>query len=299
MLLKEINRYVWDGNVLIHEWKYKLKDRPKLVIDGDDLVYDKQEPIDNLIAWIYEDGSFVPSAKIIGGNNFSIVSDYMGRPVQAYNELGNLVWETDYDIYGDLINSKGDRSFIPFRQLGQYEDIETSLYYNRFRYYSPETGLYLTQDPIRLFGGNRLYSYVHDSNAWVDPLGLIKAPSSVPNSSGVYTLTNPTTGEAYVGSGLDANSRMSDTSHTKAQSMLSHPDTKVDFTPVDLGDAKDWKSQNRILRHFEQQEFENVKNTGQYDMLNSNNPEAAIKKTRNAGIVKDKKASKGLKIKCK
>lgn len=167
---------------------------------------------------------------------------------------------------------------MPFRQMGQYEDVEIGLYYNRHRYYSSETGLYLSQDPIGLDGGGAFYAYVHDSNGWIDPFGLVKAPSTVPNSSGVYTLTNATTGEAYVGSGLNANSRMSDTSHTKAQSMLSHPDTKVAFTPVDLGDAEDWKSQNRILRHFEQQEYESIKNTGQYEMLNSNNPEASVKK---------------------
>ncbi|MCC9020628.1 RHS repeat-associated core domain-containing protein [Flavobacterium sp. F-126] len=195
-------------------------------------------------------------------------------------------------------NLRGDRGFIPFRQLGQYEDIEIGLYYNRYRYYSFDTGVYISQDPIGLDGGDAFYSYVYDSNSWVDPFGLVKAPSTVPTSSGVYTLTNSTTGEAYVGSGLNANSRMSDTSHTKAQSMLSHPDTKVAFTPVDLGDADDWRSQNRILRHFEQQEYESVKNTGQYEMLNSNNPEASSKKTRNAGIVKDKKASKKVKISC-
>ena len=196
-------------------------------------------------------------------------------------------------------NLRGERSFIPFRQLGQYEDVETGLYYNRFRYYNPDSGGYISQDPIGLAGNNpNFYAYVNDSNSYVDIFGLVKAPSTVPNSSGVYTLTNATTGEAYVGSGLDANSRMSDTSHTKAQSLLSHPDTKVQFTPVDLGDAKDWQSQNRILRHFEQQEFEHVKSTGQFEMLNSNNPEASVKKTRNAGIVTDKKASKGVKIKC-
>ena len=59
------------------------------------------------------------------------------------------------------------------RQLGQYEDVETGLYYNRFRYYNPETGLYISQDPIRLAGNNpNFYAYVHDSNAWVDPFGL-------------------------------------------------------------------------------------------------------------------------------
>ncbi|WKL47794.1 RHS repeat-associated core domain-containing protein [Flavobacterium pectinovorum] len=187
---KEINRYVWDGNVLLHEWKYDLKERPKLVVvDEDNLVYDKPEPIENLITWVYEGGSFVPSAKIVGNNKFSIINDYIGRPIQAYSEEGNLVWETDYDIYGDLRNLKGDRSFIPFRQLGQYEDIETSLYYNRFRYYNPETGIYLSQDPIGLKGGIHVYGYVFDSNFWIDIFGL----------TGTYFFTDGTT--SYVGKG--------------------------------------------------------------------------------------------------
>ena len=76
----------------------------------------------------------------------------MGRPVEAYNSYGNVVWQADYDVYGDLRNIKGIRDFIPFRQLGQYEDDETRLYYNRFRYYDPRIGNYISQDPIRLIG---------------------------------------------------------------------------------------------------------------------------------------------------
>ena len=48
---------------------------------------------------------------------------------------------------------------------GQYEDEETGLYYNRFRYYDPSTGAYISQDPIGLAGGSRLYGYVHDTNS--------------------------------------------------------------------------------------------------------------------------------------
>ncbi|MCC9073884.1 DUF6531 domain-containing protein [Flavobacterium sp. F-65] len=169
---KEIKRYFWDGNVLIHEWKYNLKDRPKLIVVEGDLVYDKSEPVENLITWVYEEGSFVPSAKIIGDAKYSIINDYIGRPIQAYSQTGELIWEADYDIYGSLKDLKGDREFIPFRQLGQYEDIETGLYYNRFRYYNSETGIYLSQDPIGLLGGSALYAYVHDCNNWVDVFGL-------------------------------------------------------------------------------------------------------------------------------
>ena len=68
-----------------------------------------------------------------------------------------------------------DRIRIPFLFQGQYYDHETELAYNRFRYYSPETGAYISQDPIRLEAGlSNLYAYVHDVNAWVDPWGLVE-----------------------------------------------------------------------------------------------------------------------------
>ncbi|MFK8280617.1 RHS repeat domain-containing protein [Capnocytophaga canimorsus] len=142
--------------------------------------FNKPEPINNLITWVYENRSFVPIGKLTENENFSIVSDYIGRPVLAFDEKGKKVWSAEYDIYGKLTNLQGDKAFIPFRQLGQYEDIETGLYYNRFRYYSPETGSYISQDPIGLFGNNpNIYAYVFDSNTEVDVFGLEIIPNKV------------------------------------------------------------------------------------------------------------------------
>ncbi|WP_194298502.1 RHS repeat domain-containing protein [Capnocytophaga canimorsus] len=115
-----------------------------------EVTFDKEEPIENLTTWVYENGSFVLIGKLTENESFSIVSDYIGRPVLAFDENGEKVWSCDYDIYGKLTNLRGDKSFIPFRQLGQYEDVETGLYYNRFRYYDPNSGLYVSQDPIGL-----------------------------------------------------------------------------------------------------------------------------------------------------
>ncbi|MCL5247607.1 hypothetical protein M4I21_17445 [Cellulophaga sp. 20_2_10] len=45
--------------------------------------------------------------------------------------------------------------------------------YNRFRYYSPESGTYISQDPIGLASDEpNFYAYVSDSNSWVDVFGL-------------------------------------------------------------------------------------------------------------------------------
>ena len=60
-----------------------------------------------------------------------------------------------------------------FRQLGQYADAEMGLCDNRFRYYDPEAGQYVSQAPIGLQGGNpTLYGYVRDVNWLVNFFGL-------------------------------------------------------------------------------------------------------------------------------
>ena len=171
----KIYRYLWDGNAILHEWFYECERRPKVVSDElGMLMLEQPEPVENLTTWVYEEGSLVPTAKLSEGKSYSIVSDYLGRPAQVYDDKGELVWQVEFDIYGrireDIFNNK---LFIPFRQLGQYEDIETGLYYNRFRYYNPETGAYISKDPIGLAENNpNLYAYVHDSNTMVDPFGL-------------------------------------------------------------------------------------------------------------------------------
>ncbi|MEN7549864.1 RHS repeat-associated core domain-containing protein [Rapidithrix thailandica] len=88
--------------------------------------------------------------------------------------MGNLVWEVEYDIYGNIRSqTKGEQHFIPFRNQGQYEDIETGLYYNRFRYYDGNSGMYISQDPIGLLGNSsNFYAYALDINYEVDVFGL-------------------------------------------------------------------------------------------------------------------------------
>lgn len=58
------------------------------------------------------------------------------------------------------------------RFQGQWEDAETGLYYNRFRYYDPDSARYVSSDPISLSGGINTYRYAPNPIGWVDPLGL-------------------------------------------------------------------------------------------------------------------------------
>ncbi|WP_406567254.1 RHS repeat domain-containing protein [Chryseobacterium kimseyorum] len=171
---KKITRYIWDGNVLLHEWNYDIEEEPKTFVDDEGNVIVEKEKVENVVTWVYERGSFVACTKIVNGESYTIISDYIGRPVQSFDKNGEIIWSTDYDIFGQLKNLKGNRNFLPFRQLGQYEDVELdSLYYNRFRYYDNESGNYISQDPMGLFSNEpNFYAFVHDSNVWVDILGL-------------------------------------------------------------------------------------------------------------------------------
>ena len=107
-----------------------------------------------------------------------------------YDSDGKKSWEADLDIYGRVRTFVG-RSLTdcPFRYQGQYHDTETGLYYNRFRYFDPDSGNYISQDPIGLMGENStLYSYVHDTNSWIDKLGLY---NNYPSQSGGRFGSNP------------------------------------------------------------------------------------------------------------
>ncbi|WP_299315738.1 RHS repeat-associated core domain-containing protein [uncultured Aquimarina sp.] len=170
-----ITRFVWDGNVPLHEWKYDLNQRPELVVDEYGMLKEsKPEPIENLITWIFDEGTFKPAAKITEDDSYSIITDYLGTPVEMYNSQGEKTWQVEYDIYGKVRKlAKGSLEDCPFRYQGQYEDVETGLYYNGYRYYSCDTGIYISQDPIGLNSREyNLYTYVSDTNSTIDPLGL-------------------------------------------------------------------------------------------------------------------------------
>lgn len=156
----KVTRWVWDSNTPLHEWVTAATDNDGLPNKN------------NITTWVFEEETLVPTAKIQSDKSCSIVSDYLGTPIQMYDGQGNKTWDCTLDIYGKVINFTGKSPYdCPFRFQGQYEDAETGLYYNRFRYYSADIGCYLTHDPIGLAGGILIYGYVSNPNSYIDPSG--------------------------------------------------------------------------------------------------------------------------------
>ena len=123
--------------------------------------YSSPEPLTHVTTWMYDGQSHTPVAKFTEEDCYSIVQENLGTPTQVFDSRGNKVWDCVLDIYGDIQMIEGDKDFIPFRFQGQYADVETSLYYNSFRYYSPELRNYISQDPIRMAGNNPKVMHPH------------------------------------------------------------------------------------------------------------------------------------------
>ena len=97
---------------------------------------------------------------------------------------GNLLWYGEHTAWGRL--KKDERVYKdahqPFRLQNQYFDEETGLHYNFFRYYEPDTGRFINQDPIGLLGGNNLYQFAPNVQEWLDVLGLSSFSQAVGNA---------------------------------------------------------------------------------------------------------------------
>ena len=266
-------QFVWDGHNVIHE------------LDSDR----------GLISWQWEPESFTPIAKEHNGRRWTIASDHLGTPTEMYDEVGQLAWKMQLDVFGVPRFEAGRAEDCPWRWPGQYEDGATGLFYNNFRYYHPPAAQYTSRDPLGVSAGLRLWSYPGDSLSSADPLGLIPAPASLPDVPGIYIIRNGTT--SYVGSaGLGAggmNTRVSSISHANAQALLSMPGTEVRFVRVDLGTAVTGSDRNNILRFFEQEQLDREVREG-FTMLNSPRapPQAASARAHALSLISTHGASR-------
>jgi RHS repeat-associated protein len=97
---------------------------------------------------------------------------HLGTPQVLTDDTQAIAWKAVYTPFGEAVPSIQTVD-NPFRFPGQYYDPETGLHYNYFRYYNPQTGRYITPDPIGLEGGINLFTYVGNNPVnRIDPKGL-------------------------------------------------------------------------------------------------------------------------------
>ena len=106
------------------------------------------------------------------GTKTYYVTNNHGDVTALVNSSGTIVKEYTYDEYGVEKNpDKEDTN--PFRYCGEYYDTETGFIYLRARYYDPELGRFISEDPARSETNWYVYCSGNSVNA-VDLLGLEK-----------------------------------------------------------------------------------------------------------------------------
>ncbi|MEX1839734.1 PAAR domain-containing protein [Enterobacter cloacae] len=126
-------------------------------------------------------------------------TDLNGAPLEVTDERGAVRWSGQYGSFGEVRHQSEGFSRVvnrtamahqPLRYAGQYADGETGLHYNLFRYYDPQVGRFIVQDPIGLAGGNlNLYNYAPNPLLWIDPMGLALSGVDFSGSPSLYPVT--------------------------------------------------------------------------------------------------------------
>lgn len=122
--------------------------------------------------YAYHPWTHAPLASRADGSVYMYYGDHLGAPRRIVDSSGQVVWAGDYSAFGDVRVTVDDFT-NPLRYPGHYYDTETGLHYNRFRYYSPKLGRYVSRDPLAFWGGVNLYAYCNgDPINRSDPDGL-------------------------------------------------------------------------------------------------------------------------------
>ena len=137
------------------------------------------------------------------------ITDHLGSTEALTDASGAIISSTTYDSFGNATPKQaigsaasGTGSAIPkqaagsaasstgsaasgagkatpniatsYRYTGREYDSDTGLYYYRNRWYDPEIGRFISEDPIGFAGGDiNLYSYVgNNPQNFVDPFGV-------------------------------------------------------------------------------------------------------------------------------
>ena len=159
--LEEETGFVWDGSHLLQEI-HSVGRYTYIYADPD-----SYEPLAQIRNWTTEDGENRQQTHYFH-------CDQIGIPREMTDKDGNLLWFGNYTGWGRLKEETKvtDSAYQPFRLQNQYADRETGLHYNFFRYYEPDAGRFVNQDPIGLMGGSNFYNYSPNVQAWVDLYGL-------------------------------------------------------------------------------------------------------------------------------
>jgi RHS repeat-associated protein len=114
------------------------------------------------------------------GNPVYYLTDAMGSVIGLVDGNGNEIADFRYDGFGNLQTSEALSEGLggDFRFQGQWLESNTDLYHFRARYYDPETGRFVSRDPVEVIEtvpeSSNPYQFVYNNPlVYSDPSGKI------------------------------------------------------------------------------------------------------------------------------
>lgn len=156
-------RYLWLGDVLLQWRETRGGITRQRTYHYDDGV---------LHAWAHRDAIVSADGALRHEGWTYYVGDQLGTAEQLIDERGTIVGRMHKTAFGRTRSATSGGATTDARFAGQFEDAETGLHYNHYRYYDPDLGRYISADPLGLDAGLNLYRYCINPTSFVDPLGL-------------------------------------------------------------------------------------------------------------------------------
>src|SRR6478736_4089596 len=202
-------RFVWDGDVILQE----ITEEPGSAtarVSARSYLYDRDaQPL------AQRDSTRETGAAWQHGEWLYFVNDPLGTPDYLVNADGREAARFQRAAFGATQVLSETGVWSPLRFPGQYEDSETGLHYNRYRYYDPDVGRYITQDPAAGVPDSNRYRYCTNPVMFSDDFGLgthnVEATFENPNSDPPIP-AGTKVGSGHFNSGPDE--RMYDDEHT-------------------------------------------------------------------------------------
>ena len=105
--------------------------------------------------------------------NITEITDFEGTVVQryVYDAFGKV---SIFDKDGNAITPESAKYLkSPYAFTGREYDPETGMYYHRERYRDPESGIFISEEPLGIDGPNLYWYTLNNPMNYVDPTGLL------------------------------------------------------------------------------------------------------------------------------
>ena len=181
-----VGEYVYDANNLRVKKTANSTDTYYVYGLGGLLYGEYDSSGDMIREYVYLNGE--PLAQIDNVSSSDVLTylhtDHLGTPRYGTNTGGTQVWAWDSDVFGN--GTPTGSVTVNLRFSGQYYDSESNLHYNWNRYYNPETGRYVSSDPIGLDGGLNTYLYAEANPVmFLDPEGFTAVGAGIVAGEGI------------------------------------------------------------------------------------------------------------------